>query len=65
MRKDFNYSQTSNISYPLVDNKLADYSDAVGASPTPTTSSLSRPSDAYMHQKNYAIIGSDNGLLPD
>ena len=38
------YSQTSNISRTLVDNKTVDYSDVVGASPVgaaPTTSSLS------------------------
>ena len=35
-------SQTSNISYALVGNKIVDHSDVVGASPvgaTPTTSS--------------------------
>ena len=38
------YRQTSNISITLVGNKIADHSDAVGASPVgaaPTTSSLS------------------------
>ena len=37
----FNYGQTSNISRPLVGNKIVDHSDVVGASPVgaaPTTS---------------------------
>ena len=36
------YRQTSNIKHTLVDNKIVDYSDVVGASPVgaaPTTSS--------------------------
>ena len=39
-----NYRQTSNISRTLVDNKIVDHSDVVGASPVgsaPTTSSFS------------------------
>ena len=39
-----NYRQTSNICSTLVDNKIVDHSDVVGASPVcaaPTTSSLS------------------------
>ena len=39
-----NYRQVSNISRTLVDNKIVDHSDVVGASPVgaaPTTSSFS------------------------
>ena len=39
-----NYLQTSNISRTLVDNKIVEHSDVVGASPVgaaPTTSSFS------------------------
>ena len=38
------YRQVSNISHTLVDNKIVDHSDVVGASPVgaaPTTSSFS------------------------
>ena len=41
---DFDYRQVSNIRPNLVDNKIVDHSDVVGASPVgaaPTTSSLS------------------------
>ena len=40
----FEYRQTSNISRAFMGNKIADHSDAVGASPVgaaPTTSSFS------------------------
>ena len=42
MRRDFDYCQTSNISRSLVDNKIVNHADVVGASPVgaaPTTSS--------------------------
>ena len=35
------YRQTSNMSRNLIDNKLVDHSDVVGASPVGSTSSLS------------------------
>ena len=44
MCKIVNYCQTSNISCTLIDNKIVDHSDIVGASPVgiaPTTSSFS------------------------
>ena len=38
----FIYRQTSDISHTLVDNKIVDHSDVVGAAPAaPTTSSFS------------------------
>ena len=40
---DREYHQTSNISHPLVGNKIVDHSDVVGAMPVsaaPTTSSF-------------------------
>ena len=43
-RVSANYRQTSNISRTLVDNKIVDHSDVVGAAPVgaaPTTSSFS------------------------
>ena len=60
---EYDYCQTSNVSCTIVDNKLVDHSDVVGASPVHSgLTHWGRVTHICVGKQT--IIGSDNGLSP-